>query len=227
MTTTKPAESAKPEELKTTNEILHFLQANLKAPKDQKPQNGRFVYRSCEGILEALKPHLPDGCAVTLTDEIAHIGDRFYVKATAILTTPYGEVGAAAFAREHAEEKGMNPPQITGSSSSYARKYALNGLFAIDDAKDPDDDRNRIDDQKAPQQQRKPSTPDPIRKDVIDKMLADLTAAANITQLNEAWAKISTWRDNNTPGTPEQIERLEGVKKARQGQLELEDEIPF
>ncbi len=122
-------------------EKLLYIQQNLKAPKNQYNQFGNFHYRSCEDIQEAVKPLLAEVKAVLLVgDEIVQIGSRFYIKATAaIQDTESGEaVSNTAYARESEEKPKMDAAQVTGSCSSYARKYALNGLFCIDDAKDPD-----------------------------------------------------------------------------------------
>jgi hypothetical protein len=124
-------------------EALQLIQANLKAPKGQKNKFGNYNFRSCEDILEALKPHLlKHGCFLTLSDDIQQIGERFYVKATATLVCGSESVSVSAFAREAESKKGMDDSQLTGSSSSYARKYALNGLFCIDDTKDADTQDN-------------------------------------------------------------------------------------
>ncbi len=118
-------------------EILNKIQKELKAPKGQKNNFGNYKYRSCEDILEAVKPLL--GTAVLIiTDEIVLIGDRHYVKATAVLTDGDKQATSTAYAREPLDKKGMDLSQITGATSSYARKYALNGLFCIDDTKDAD-----------------------------------------------------------------------------------------
>lgn len=121
------------------------IQTSLNAPKDKKNTFANYVYRSAESILEALKPHLKEhNCTVVLTDEIVLVGDRFYIKATATLTNGKGEqVSACGYAREAEIKKGNDDAQITGACSSYARKYALCGLFAIDDSRvDPDNDDN-------------------------------------------------------------------------------------
>ena len=120
---------------------LMKVQSKLKAPKGQYNQFGHYSYRSCEDILEALKPLLAEVEAiVNVSDEVKLIGDRFYVEATAMfLDCETGDsVVARASAREDENKKGMDLAQVTGSVSSYARKYALNGLFAIDDNKDSD-----------------------------------------------------------------------------------------
>lgn len=120
-------------------DILHKIQKELKAPKSNMNEFGKYKYRSCEDILEAVKPLLPDGVSLTITDEIVMIGERYYVKATATLYKEGKEiVYVSAYAREPELKKGMDEAQITGATSSYARKYALNGLFCIDDTKDPD-----------------------------------------------------------------------------------------
>ena len=124
--------------------ILQEIQSKLKAPKGQRNTFGGYNYRSCEDILEALKPVLAEyGAAVLLSDEIVQMGTRWYVKATATLKTENESISVTAFAREAENRKGMDESQITGSASSYARKYALNGLFGIDDTKDADTMDNR------------------------------------------------------------------------------------
>ena len=128
-------------EIMNVYEKLMAVQTKLRAPKGQYNNFGKYSYRSCEDILEALKPLLAEvGAIVNVTDEIKLIGDRYYVEATAsFIDTETGErMIAKASAREAETKKGMDDSQVTGSVSSYARKYALNGLFAIDDNKDAD-----------------------------------------------------------------------------------------
>ncbi len=121
------------------NEKLIKIQTELKAPKNQKNSFGNYNYRSCEDILEAVKPLLKEnGLTLRLTDELVNIGERYYIKATAILSDGTETIENVAYAREEETKKGMDQSQITGASSSYARKYALNGLFLIDDVKDSD-----------------------------------------------------------------------------------------
>ena len=121
-------------------EKLILIQSELKAPKAQFNKFGNYAYRNAEDILEALKPHLKKhGCLLTVCDEVIEVGGRIYVKATATFTDDEGKsIEVAAFARESESKKGMDEAQITGAASSYARKYALNGLFLIDDTKDAD-----------------------------------------------------------------------------------------
>jgi len=125
--------------MSTIHEKLVAIQSDLKAPKGQTNTFGKYKYRSCEDILEAVKPLLKEqGLTLTLTDEVVNIGTRFYVKAIATIGDGENDACVHAFAREEEEKKGMDGAQITGAASSYARKYALNGLFCIDDTKDAD-----------------------------------------------------------------------------------------
>ncbi len=127
------------EEKKTFAEKVIAVQSSLKAPKNQRNKFGGYNYRSCEDILEAVKPLLKDnGLYVTVTDEMTMVGERYYIKATATLSDGEHSLSNSAYAREDESQKGMTGSQLTGSTSSYARKYALNGLLAIDDTKDAD-----------------------------------------------------------------------------------------
>lgn len=115
------------------------IQNSLKAPKGQFNKFGNYAYRSCEDILEAVKPLLnQQNITLILSDEPVLIGERYYIKATCTLTDGINTVNSTAFARESETKKGMDESQITGAASSYARKYALNGMFCIDDTKDAD-----------------------------------------------------------------------------------------
>lgn len=142
-------------------EVLKNIQQELKAPKGQYNNFGKYKYRSAEDILEAVKPLLGKyGAQLTLTDDIIEVGGRIYVKATAKLTDGKEEAVTTAFAREPAEKKGMDESQITGTASSYARKYALNGLFLIDDTKDADtDEYSKQQGKQAPKQQAQQPAP--------------------------------------------------------------------
>lgn len=122
-------------------ENLIKIQSELKAPKGQYNSFGKYRYRSAEDILEAVKPLCAKyNCQLTLSDELQSIGERYYVKATVSITDGKETVSVSAYAREEETKKGMDGSQITGTASSYARKYALNGLFCIDDTKDADTD---------------------------------------------------------------------------------------
>ena len=126
-------------------EKLLNIQTQLKAPKGQFNNFGGYKYRSCEDILEAVKPLLLEQkCVLTITDTVDNIGERFYIKAAAVLTDVESDESIinTAYARETDDKKGCDPSQITGTASSYARKYALNGLFLIDDTKDADTDEH-------------------------------------------------------------------------------------
>lgn len=126
------------------------IQHKLKAPKGQYNSFGKYNYRSCEDILEGVKPLLKEhNLALLIDDEIVQIGERYYVKATAKITDGREIVSATAYAREPDTKKGMDESQITGATSSYARKYALNALLCIDDTKDAD----TMDSSKKPVQQ--------------------------------------------------------------------------
>lgn len=160
---------------------LCLIQQELKAPKGQYNGFGKYHYRSAEDILEALKPLLgKHGCTVRLTDTIEHIGDRYYACASAEITDAEtgDSLGARAYAREDETKKGMDGSQITGAASSYARKYALNGLFAIDDTKDAD---------ALNQPEKQPSRPsaDPLR-----------SAKVRLAKAIDAWA-VRTGNDAN------------------------------
>ena len=124
---------------KTIYEKLHDLQQKISAPKTETNKFGGYNYRTAEGILQAAKAALGDsGLVILLTDQIQLVGDRHYVHATARITDGKESVEVSAFAREELSKKGMDASQITGSASSYARKYALSGLFAIDGTADAD-----------------------------------------------------------------------------------------
>lgn len=160
--------------------ILQAIQSELKAPKGQFNSFGGYKYRSCEDILEALKPVLAKyHAAILLSDEIIQLGERWYVKATATLKTQDGEISVCAFAREPLAKKGMDESQITGAASSYARKYALNGLFGIDDTKDAD----TMDNREIAKTTKKATFIDA-------KHLALLNSAKSIDELNASMDKI-------------------------------------
>ena len=133
---------------------LVAVQAALKAPKGQFNKFGGYKYRSCEDILEAVKPLLLEqGLQLTITDEPVEVGGRIYIKATATITDGSETATVSGYAREAESKKGQDESQITGSASSYARKYALNGLFLIDDTKDADATNDHQKPKAAPQPQ--------------------------------------------------------------------------
>lgn len=151
---------------------LERIQKQLKAPKNQHNKFGGYNYRSCEDILEAVKPLL-DGCVVTISDNIREVGGRVYVEAEATISDGTNQINVCAYAREPEDRKGMDASQITGSASSYARKYALNGLFLIDDTKDADATNDH-----------KPVKPAPKKEPLdVQKVLEALTKAKSKPEL--------------------------------------------
>ena len=128
------------------------IQSTLNAPKNQYNSFGKYYYRSCEDILEALKPLLRnEGLVQTITDDLELIGDRYYVKATVKVSDGTNTIENTAYAREEDVKKGMDASQITGTASSYARKYSLNGMWCIDDNKDADTDEHHQQTERVPE----------------------------------------------------------------------------
>lgn len=128
---------------KTLKEKLMLIQTEMKAPKNLYNSFGKYKYRNAEGIYETVKPYLKaHNLSLNMTDDVVEVGGRVYVKSTALLRDCESdeEIKNSAFAREPVDKKGVDDSQITGTASSYARKYALNGLFLLDDTKDPDTD---------------------------------------------------------------------------------------
>lgn len=124
--------------MRDVDKLMTVIQMNLKAPKSQYNDFGKYNYRNKEDILEAIKPHLKEGAYVNITDDLVVVGNRFYVKSTASLNVMGESICAVGFAREAESKKGMDCSQVTGACSSYSGKYALSNLFAIDDTKDFD-----------------------------------------------------------------------------------------
>jgi len=164
---------------------LQEIQQKLKAPKNQTNKFGGFNYRSCEDILEAVKPLLGNS-VLTLSDEIVCIGERYYVKATAKFESSADTkvTIVTAYARESEDKKGMDSAQITGAASSYARKYALNGLFLIDDTKDADTQDNREKQVAQPAYESKKSNTNNTTVD-FKKIVADLQQMFNGTDVDK------------------------------------------
>ena len=161
------------------------IQSELKAPKGQFNAYGKYKYRSCEDILEAVKPILKKcNCTLLLSDSLVYVGDRYYIKATATLINAEGKsISTEAYAREEETKKGMDASQITGASSSYARKYALNGLLCIDDNKDSDTTNTG---DNAPAAPAKASKEDNAE---VEKAIAEINAAKSKDELINAIAK--------------------------------------
>lgn len=163
---------------------LAQIQSELKAPKGQRNTFGMYNYRSCEDILEAVKPLLTErGLVLIITDDIVQIGERYYVRATATIYDAEGSfISNSALAREEAVKKGMDASQITGATSSYARKYALNGLFAIDDTKDADATNKGQDEPKPAKATAQPAFTDEIK--------GTLAKAQTVQELVETFGRL-------------------------------------
>lgn len=173
---------------------LQRIQSTLNAPKNLENKFGNYRYRSAESILEALKPHLQEQQAIlTLSDEIIEVGGRIYIKATATFTTEGDSVSTTAFAREAESKKGMDDAQVTGACSSYARKYALNGLFCIDDTKDADytETHGKIT-PIVPKQDHTPS-------DMITTIITALRAQTTLSDLNTKMDKAKSTAHSGHP----------------------------
>lgn len=163
---------------------LAQIQSELKAPKGQRNTFGKYNYRSCEDILEAVKPLLTErGLVILITDDIVQIGERYYVRATATIYDSDGSyISNSALAREEDVKKGMDASQITGATSSYARKYALNGLLAIDDTKDADATNKGQEEQKPAKATAQPAFTDEIK--------GALAKAQSVQELVETFSRL-------------------------------------
>ena len=168
-----------------------MVQAELKAPKGQFNKFGNYKYRSCEDIVESVKPILNKyGIMLNISDEIVLVGDRYYIKAVAGLTDGTDVIQSIGYAREPQDLKGMVESQITGSASSYARKYALNGLLAIDDTKDPDTDEvakvTGRDEVKAEEQKTQEPKATPKQVELLKRFYQDdkLTKLLEVNKVN-------------------------------------------
>ena len=198
---------------------LWTIQQTLNAPKNQRNNFGGYNYRSAEDILEAVKPLLQN-ITLTVSDEIVLIGNRYYVKATATLSDGEDAISVTAYAREEESKKGMDCSQLTGATSSYARKYALNGLFCIDDAKDPDTDAyakqtnqqpRQQKNQPKPQQQKAPPNPD----EVLARFCDAAAKAQDEKTLREIFGKC--WK--LLPENSEQRQKAQDVYGIRKAEL--------
>lgn len=171
---------------RTFYQSLIEVQSELRAPKNQRNDYAGYRYRSCEDILEAVKPLLiARGLLLSLQDEIVQVGSRYYVRATASVTDGDKTLSASAYAREAEVKKGNDEAQITGAASSYARKYALNGLFCIDDVKDTDA-MNKGD--ASPRKAQAPAAP-PTPPADLDEAVDAAFQAADVPSLMEIWKK--------------------------------------
>lgn len=185
-------------------ENLHIVQCTLKAPKTRRNNFGNYNYRNAEDILDGLKQVMPKGCAVTCSDEIVSIGESIYVKATATFWCGSDKLEVTAFAREPHEKKGMDVSQITGSASTYARKYALNGLFAIDDSVDADSDSHGGSAPKESKKEYKPKSNDEFKPSYetamaqIAKQLDTLATKADAASMQAKWEPLTMHEKETT-----------------------------
>jgi len=189
-------------------EKLSRVQQALKAPKDRRNSFGNYEYRSAEGILEALKPLLKEtGLTQTITDEVRVIGERYYIVATVTVLTGDQKYSVEGWAREEAQKKGMDEAQITGAASSYARKYALNGMYNIDDTKDPDTDeyKKQAEKKETPRaSSARPATANQL--DLIKKLGTDLGK-------DEKWLVAVYDRIHSAADASSIIQQLKDMKK--------------
>lgn len=190
---------------------LAEIQAKLKAPKGQFNSFGKYHYRSAEDILEAVKKVVnPMGFSIVLTDQVKEIGGRIYVEAIASLFNGELEYSATGLAREEETKKGMDGSQITGAASSYARKYALNGLFAIDDTKDSDATNDHGKSQESKVSQAKVTEYQPSKFDIeFKELISDVIKTKSTVELKAVWDKLTAEAKEN-----KEIKQLFNGKKA-------------
>ncbi|EBY9776299.1 recombinase [Salmonella enterica subsp. enterica serovar Kottbus] len=193
---------------------LAEIQEHLNAPKNQYNSFGKYKYRSCEDILEGVKPLLK-GLFLSISDEIVLIGDRYYVKATATITDGENSHSASAIAREEENKKGMDAAQVTGATSSYARKYCLNGLFGIDDSKDADTDEHKQQQNAAHAKQTKSSPSSHAPEQVLKAFTEAAMQKNTVEELKQAFAKA--WK--MLEGTEEQA-KAKDIYNIRRDELE-------
>ena len=189
-------------------------QSELKAPKGQYNNFGKYKYRSAEDILEAVKPiNAKHGVLLTITDEPVLVGDWHYIKATATITDGSDSIVVTAYARESLNKKGMDDSQITGTASSYARKYALNGLYLIDDTKDADTDEYRNQGNKAPKSATQAEIGN-LKKEIIafSKLMTEQGKDVKPEQVEQT-LNISDYTKLNSEDVKEAVNKLKGWSK--------------
>lgn len=220
----------------TIYEKLLSIQTELKAPKSQYNSFGKYNYRNCEDILEAVKPLCAKYKAVSVMgDEVIQIGERYYIKSTARLIDleSEGVVENTAYAREEAEKKGMDGSQVTGASSSYARKYALNGLFAIDDTKDSDTTNNgQTTPKEATKAKQTAKTEEwKLTKSELVTKFGDVVSNAEkcIEYYEKSLGDIpySEWDEETCKAIRKDLEKKRQQKKKKEQKETEEAEIPF
>lgn len=212
----------------TIYEKLNKIQTELKANKGQYNDFGKYKYRSCEDVVESLKPHLSEHCLVLLmADEIVNIGERFYIKATVRLTDGENEIVNTAFAREEESKKGMDGSQVTGASSSYARKYALNGLLAIDDTKDSDATNTQGKDDKPEKAEKEPKVDDKALETITELIAlseSDLDALLRYYKVKSLKEMTQKQGEHCKKVLNQKLDKLEAEKEEGYQQL---DDIPL
>lgn len=195
---------------------LIAVQATLNAPKGQYNSFGKYNYRSCEDIMGAVKPLLAEhGLVQFVSDEIVQVGDRFYVKATVTVTDGEVSHSVSALAREAAEKKGMDSAQVTGATSSYARKYALNGMYNIDDTKDADTNQYR--------EQAKQKANNTVKQQASginpDEILKAATSEMTNCDMNTLKALYGRYT-KDLQGFGEHLKKLAEIKDIRKSEIE-------
>ena len=193
-----------------TQKLLN-VQRDLKAPKGQYNNFGKYKYRSAEDILEAVKPiNAKHGVLLTITDEPVLVGDWHYIKATATVTDGTESIVVTAYARESLNKKGMDDSQITGTASSYARKYALNGLYLIDDTKDADTNEYRNQGNKAPKSATQAEIGN-LKKEIIafSKLMAEQGKDVKPEQVEQT-LNITDYTKLNSEDVKEAVNKLKG-----------------
>ena len=196
------------------HEKLITVQKNLVAPKSNYNNFGKYKYRSAEDILEAVKPlNAENGLLLTISDEPLLIGDWHYIKATATITDGTESIVVTAYARESLNKKGMDDSQITGTASSYARKYALNGLYLIDDTKDADTDEYRNQGNKAPKSATQAEIGN-LKKEIIafSKLMAEQGKDVKPEQVEQT-LNITDYAKLNSEDVKEAVNKLKGWSK--------------
>ena len=203
------------EKLNLTQRLLN-AQSELKAPKGQYNNFGKYKYRSAEDILEAVKPiNAKHGVLLTITDEPVLVGDWHYIKATATVTDGTESIVVTAYARESLNKKGMDDSQITGTASSYARKYALNGLYLIDDTKDADTDEYRNQGNKTPaSKSASQAEVGNLKKEIIafSKLMTEQGKDVKPEQVEQT-LNITDYTKLNSEDVKEAVNKLKGWSK--------------
>ncbi len=213
----------KKQKFNEVQDVLHFIQKNLKVPKERVNKFGGYKFRNAEDILDAVKTILPDGATLVIQDDIRLVGDRYYVQAVAKLSYMGQSVENCSYAREDETKKGMDASQLTGATSSYARKYALNGLFMIDDTKDADEinKHGKTDKDQAVQDALGGSITDGTPPEEIQKMyeqgLKNLTSCMDTDQLKKVWTGLYKGRK---VFSDMQWQDLEDAKEATKFEIE-------